>query len=250
MPLVFMGGSFASDFWRSSWPLALILLIALIGLNSFYLTNRRLFLLLEREDWPALVDYLEQKVISRGHYSPRLVQLLANSYLVMSDSAGVINLENKAALAKPALVEANALVFGAAHILSGDIMGAANFFKTRLEKGKSKEMQWVRWYYGFSLLLGSEFAKAEAEFKALAASSEDGIITGLSAYFLSETLLKYSENQDECRALVEEGRGRVKETLKGIGGWNKEAVRVETEVHAAIIRQYIDKAGIWLFGSV
>ncbi|MDR2133710.1 MAG: hypothetical protein LBP27_01285 [Treponema sp.] len=237
-----------ADFRRALWPLTLILLLALAGLNVFYLSNRRLFTLLEREDWPALVDYLERKVLHGGHYSRRPVQLLANSYLVMSDSRGILNLENRVALAKPALLEENALVFGAARILSGDSAGAAAFFQARLEKGKAGNIQWVRWYYGFSRLLSGDFGRAEAEFKALAAASTDALVTGLSAYFLAVSLLKHSENRDECRQLAAGGKERVKKAFRGIAGWNREAARAAAEVHAAVVRKYIDEAGIWLYG--
>jgi hypothetical protein len=251
LPLVFPGPDYMVNFRYALWPLALLLVLSLLGFNGFYMFNRRLFMLLEREDWPALVDHLEQQVIHRGRYSRRLVQLLANSYLVMSDSRGLLNLENKLALAKPALLEENALIFGAARILAGDSAGASDFFRARLEKGKArpKDLQWIRWYYGFSRLLSEDFGKAEAEFKALAAASTDALITGLSAYFLITSLLKYSKNQDECRQLAAEGEKRVKKAIRGIAGWNREAARVETDIHAAIIRKYIDKAGVRLYGG-
>ncbi|GHV94521.1 hypothetical protein AGMMS50293_08410 [Spirochaetia bacterium] len=247
LPVLFMGSDFALVFWQSGWPLALILVLALVVLNVFFLQNYRLFMLLEREDWPALVDHLEQTVLGKGRYSYRRVRLLVNSYLVMSDSAAVLRLESKVAIAKPALLESNALAFGAARILGGDLKGAAEFFQTRLEKGKAAETQWIRWFYGFSLVLASVFDKAEGEFKALASASNDAIIAGLSAYFLANTLLKHSLNPAECRSLADGGHERVKKTLKNIEGWKKEAAKVETEVHAAIIKKYIDEAGIWLF---
>jgi hypothetical protein len=249
VPLFILGPALVSHFWVSGWPLILVLAAAVIVLNVFYFTKRRLYYLLEREDWPALQDYLEQQVISRGHYTPQMVRLLANTCLVMSDSAGVMTLENKTAIAKPALIEANALVFGAARILGGDTAGAVNFFSLRLEKGKIKDTQWLRWYYGFSLLLDRQFEKAAAEFKTLAAESSDALITGLSSYFLWDTLRKYTENGKECRAKAQEGRDRVLQFVKTAAGWNREAVKIETEVHAAIIKQYIGKAGTWLFGS-
>jgi hypothetical protein len=255
LPLLILGSGFARGFWVSGWPLLLILACALAGLNIFYFSRRRLYYLLEREDWPALQDYLEQQVLSRGKYSPQLVQLLANTYLVMSDSASVIALENKTAIAKPALIEANALVFGSARILGGDTAGAVEFFSLRLARGKAKspraakDLPWVRWYYGFSLLLNRQFGKAEAEFKVLAAESPDAVITGLSAFFLDDTLLKYTENRGECRERAREGRERVQKSLKTIEDWNQEAGKIETEVHAAILKKYIGQAGTWLFGG-
>jgi hypothetical protein len=249
LPFFIMGSGFAGDFWAAGWPLLLVLVCALAGLNGYYFTKRRLYYLLEREDWPALQDYLEQRVLSRGKYSSRLVQLLANTYLVMSDSAAVTALENKTAIAKPALLESNALVFGAARILGGDAAGAADFFSLRLARGTAKNLPWVRWYYGFALLLDRRFGKAEAEFKVLAAESSDALITGLSAFFLADTLQKHAEHQNECLARAREGRERVLQTLKTLDGWNREAAKIETEVHAAIIKQYIGQTGAWLFGN-
>jgi hypothetical protein len=247
LPVMIFGSEMTGYFFQTAWPLALVLVLALVALNVFFLTHRRLFMLLEREDWPALVDYLERKIFRGGHYSARHVRLLLNSYLVMSDFPGVLRLENKVAIAKPAVLEANALIFGAARILGGDSKGAAEFFQLRLEKGKAKNSQWIRWYYGFSLVLAKSFDKAEAVFKALVPAADDALITGLSAYFLSQTLQKHSVNREECRALAEEGRDRVKKALGGMGGWRKEAVKIEAEVYAAIIKKYIDEAGSWLF---
>jgi hypothetical protein len=249
MPVIVLGPDFAGRVWSSTWPLALILLVVMAGLNVFFLLNRRLFKLLEREDWPALVDYLEHRVIDTGRYSGRLVKLLANSYLIMSDSTGVLRLEKKLSHEKPVLIEKNALIFGAARILGGDAAGAADFFLERLEKGVSANAQWIRWYYGFSLLLSGAFGKAETEFKALAASGNDAIVTGLSAWFLSDALLKNSASPDACEAIARQGRERIEKTLKKIERWKSEAAKGETEIHAAMIKKYIDEAAVWLFAG-
>lgn len=247
VPLAAFGRDFALTIWQASWPLALLLCVALIVLNIYFLLNRRLFWLLEREDWPALVDYLEQRVVHEGDLSPRKVQILINSYLVMGDSAGVTRLENKVAAAKPALLDENALVFGTARILGGDSAGAADFLRARLTSKKAQENQWLRWYYAFALVLCSAFDQAEAEMRALAAASTDVLIAGLSAYFLSGVLLKHSSGKQECRSIAEEGRQRVRQALVNIGGWKKEAAKFETEVYVAVIRKYIDEAGAWIF---
>jgi hypothetical protein len=255
LPLFILGTAFAGDFWASGWPLFLLLILALAALNGYYMSKRRLYYLLEREDWPALQDYLEQRVLSRGKYRSRLVSLLANTYLVMSDSAAVTALENKTAIANPPLIESNALVFGTARILEGDMAGAVDFFSLRLSRGKAnlpraaKNLPWIRWYYGFSLLLNRQFEKSAAEFMALAAEASDALITGLSAFFLADTLQKHVENRNECLARAREGRERVQRDLKTVEEWNREAVKIETEVHAAILRKYIVQAGAWLFGG-
>jgi hypothetical protein len=251
IPLFLFGAAFAENIWRSVWPLVIVLFAALIILNGYFLLNYRLFALLEREDWPALVDFLECKILRGGHYSSRQARLLINSYLVMGDSAAVTRLENRIAIAKPALLEKNALVFGAARILGGDSKGAADFFQVRLEKGKPKSEGnlWLRWYYGFSLVLAGAGDKAGAEFAALAVSSGDVLIAGLSAYLLSTIPPKLSANAAEWRTLAERGAEQARTVLKNIDGWKKEAAKVESEVHAAIIKKYINEAGEWLFGT-
>ena len=249
VPNLLFGHELAKKFLLSAWPLAGILALALAALNIFFLLNRRLFTLLEKEDWPAVVDYLERKIFRGGHYSSRHVRLLVNSYLLMSDTAGVQKLENKIAIAKPALLAKNALIFGAAHILGGDAKGAADFFQTRLEKDKATKSLWIRWYYGFSLMVAGMFEKAEEEFKALITEADEALLVGLSAYFLSGTLLKHSANQHACRVLAEAGRTRIRRGLNGIGDWRRDAAKFENEVYAAIIKKYIDEAGVWLFSN-
>ena len=232
-------------------PLFIFIVLLLIFLGIFFYFNYRLFSLLEREDWPALAYYLEQKIYQKGSYSERNVKLLASSYLVMTDYLSVLKLENKAMLVKPSVVAKNVLIFGSARVLSGNNKEAAVFFKTHLDKGKlnEKEVQWVRWYYGFSQLLTGDFKLAMPEFISLAMSSRDSLITGLSAYFLQNTIAKTCE-KEECLKTAENGKNRVKAIIRNPAEWAKEAGKMNTDIHIAIIRKYVDEAGKWIFAAV
>jgi hypothetical protein len=216
-------------------------------MSIFFFYNYRLFLLLEKEDWPALAYYLEQKIFVKNRYSDRNVRLLASSYLVISDFQSVIKLESKALLAKPSTVNKNILIFGAARILSGSHAEAADFFKSHLEKSNKNDKQWVRWFYAFSQLLGGVFNQAEPDFSSLAVSSDNALITGLSSYFLHNSIKKHSANPDKCRETAENGRKRVVKTMENAANWKKEAAKMGTEIHISIIKKYIDEAGKWLF---
>jgi len=229
----------------------MVLLLGCVGI--FFFLNYRLFSLLEREDWPALAYYLEQKLYVKRKYNARYVRLLASSYFVISDYASVLKLESKAMLVKPSVIDKNALIFGTARVLSGNHTEAALFFKTQLDKGKRKKLklkneQWLRWFYGFSQLLAGANNMVMPEFSSLAVASRDAIIAGLSAYFLNNAIAKNCENSVECLAAAESGRERVVNGLKNAEGWKKEVDRVSGEIHIAIIRKYIDEAGTWLFG--
>jgi len=250
MPLLMLGTAMSASFWRTNWPLILVLIVLLVAFNLFYFINRRLFLLLEKEDWPALVRYLEDKVIQKGRYSSRMVRLLANCYLVLSDSAAVMSLENKTAIAKPALVDANALVFGTARILGKDIFGAIRFFDAHKATVKTGIRDWVRWYHGFTLFLDRQNEAAGEEFCLLARTSKDAVITGLSSYFLSETFARFTgEKTPEYREASLLGRERVLKTLPSQKNWSREISRLSTEIHAAAIFKHMEDTGRWLYNE-
>ena len=247
LPLFMAGPGFAVNFQLVLLPLLIFMFLLLAGIGIYFLLNYRLLSLLEREDWPALAYYLEEKIIVKGRYSSQNVRLLASSYLVISDYPAVQRLESKAALAKPSSVDKNVLIFGAARVLSGNHEEAVIFFKDYLDKCAAKDRPWVRWFLGFSYLLSGAFSLAEPEFSSLAVYSDDAIITGLSAYFLDTSLAKNSLKPAECRASAEKGRSRVIKVIKNNENWKKEADRAGTEIHIAIIRKYINEAGKWLY---
>jgi len=197
-----------------------------------------------------LICYLEEQVISKGRYNSRLVRLLANSYLVLSDSASVTSLENKTAINKPALVDANVLVFGTARILGGDIAGAVHFFKTRKETAKAVFKDWVSWYYGFSLLLNRQIEEAIKEFSVLASSSMDGVVTALSSYFLQQNInAMLPQFRQGFREISDLGKQRALVAIPKMKAWKDEITRLSTEIHAAAISKYLENTGIWLFSS-
>ena len=250
LPLIIFDSTFSGLFWRINWPFILVLALVFVFFNIFYFANRQLFTLLEKEDWPALVRYLEDRVIQKGNYSPRLVRLLANTYLVLSDSAAVMSLENKTAVAKPSLVDANVLVFGVARILGNDISGAIRFFEVRRDIKKTALSEWVHWYHGLALLLDHRFEEAADEFTLLARESKDGVISGLSSYFLCEILANVLPQKKAEFALVSEaGREKVLRAFPGPEKWNREITRLSTEIHAAAISRYLEETGCWLYRS-
>lgn len=239
----------ARIFWGANWPFLIILFLILAGLDFFYFTNRRLFTLLEREDWPALVTYLEGKVFRRGQYRSRLVGLLSNTYLVLQDFPAMLRLENQLAVVKPSLLEEHALVFGLARILGKDFTGAARFFKGLSDKAKAvPDRSWIIWFYGFSLFLSRQMAQAADQFVLLAKVSGDALPAGLAAFFLADTLQKsLPERREEFLDAAEAALKRVKKSLPQRAHWEKERGRLKTEIYTVVISKYLDDAGNWLY---
>ena len=249
-PLFLLGPSSALSFWLANWLFLLFWLALFSAFIFFFFTNRRLFLLLEKEDWPALVHYLEYEVFTKGRYSSRLVRLLATSYLVLSDTEGVINLENKTAIVKPALLDANVLIFGAGRILGKDFSGAARFFEARKYTAKPALGDWVSWFLGFSFLLDYRLQGAADEFSFLARESKNAVVTALSSYFLSETLSRVlPEKETELQEMSSVGKNRALTALPDSEAWKRTISKISTELHIAVISKYIDGTGDWLYSG-
>lgn len=234
------------------WPLALVVVVPLGVMDTVFLLNRKLLILLEEEDWPALTAYLEKKVYEEGVYKPRYIKLLAQSCLATENFNGVVSLKNRLAAAKPALVEDNALIFGAAYLLGGKTAAAVEFFRERMEKGSPGD--WLRWYYGFSLTLTGAYEKAGTVLGELAAGvpatgTRDTLVTGLAAFLLTELAGKSPIASARWRVRAEEGKNRVRKALKTAGKWTKKGEKLKAEVHGAVIRSYVDRAGTWIWGS-
>jgi hypothetical protein len=262
MPFVILGENFplarGGFLIRSLWPLAAILAAALIVLDIYYFSNRTLFRHLEREDWPALAEYLETRLPRRPSYPGRLVRLYVNTCLILSDSGAVMNLENRLALVKPALVERDALLFGAARILGKDYAGALRFFAAHdrpprkggfpglFHGNRALRRQWLTWYHGFSLLLDRRFGEAAEKFRFLAEEAADPLAAGLAAWFLADNLSQVVEGAREAALAA---RDRIRASLARRKDWDGEAAKTGTEIYAAILRIYIDKAGDWIYNS-
>jgi tetratricopeptide (TPR) repeat protein len=243
--LLFLDKGFAFEYLRSMWPLGFIFIALPVALNVFFWINRQLFALLEREDWSALAEYLEKKIYQEGHYNSRYVQLFAQSCLSLGYFDKVIEFSQKVFTEKPALLEANALIFGAAHLLSGNNASAADFYRERLEKASSKDenYEWIHWYYGFSLTMLGQIEQAGAIFGTLANSARGIPVTGLSSFFLLEKF----KNNAQWSKNAENGRDRVCKVLKTIDKWNVNIAKLKTKVHGTIIRNYLDETGLWLY---
>jgi hypothetical protein len=255
--VIFWGKDQTVALQQIAWPLGIALILSLSVINVIFWMNRKLLGLLEDENWLALTAYLEKKLYENRRYNSRYVRLLTQSYLATENYEGVINLKNRLAAAKPALVEDNALLLGTAYLLGGNTAAAAEFFGERLEKGKPGD--WLRWYYGFSLLLTGSYERAGDALRELAAGmpaanmpaegKRDIMVIGLAAFVLSELTGKIPAAPAEWRIYAEEGKDKVRKTLKTARKWIKKAKKLKAEIHGAAIRSYVDKAGAWIWGE-
>jgi hypothetical protein len=234
-----------ADFWKSIWPLGILVLLSLGGTNVYYLINHRLLTLLEKEDWTALASLLEKKIYQDGRYSSRNIRLLAQAYLVKGELDAVLQLETKTAAAKPAQVAANALIFGVTRILA-KTGATAEFFQPFADM-KFADIDWVRWYYGYSLALEKSFEKSKTTFTELAKGARDRLTAGLAAYFLCEVLGKNLPSDNDIFLYAAAGKERAFKYFRTSGAWRKKTEKIKNLIHGVIIKKYFDAAGAWIF---
>jgi hypothetical protein len=187
------------------WLLAGLCAALLVSFDVYYLINYKLLNLLLKDDWHGLVRYLEDKVLVKGHFSARYVRLLAQAYFILSDTPALLNLENKTALAKPRLVEEFALIFGMARLIERNMAHTAHFFEARLHSPtpNKRDLHWIRFYYGFTMLLDWHFPEACDEFIILSKVSTNPLITGVSAWFLADYLdTALPDRRDEIESAI------------------------------------------------
>jgi hypothetical protein len=251
MPMVILGRELSLHFWRSGWYLASIVFAVLAIIDIYFGVNYRVYTLLEKEDWPALIQELENKVLQKNNFSPRLVRLLINSYLVLSDVHSVTELGKRLAIAKKSLLDKNALSFCASRILCKDYEGAAAFLEPRCSgayRHKGGDAEWQRWYFGFAQLLSRRFESAADAFLLLAEHGRESIPTGLSSYFLNENLASFLPQRSEnLKQVAESAKERVKKRLRSRSDWDRDIKRMDTEVYLAVLQVYTDKAGNFLY---
>ena len=130
----------------------------------------------------------------------------------------------------------------------GKKLSATKLVISLLQKEGAGDSEWLRWYYGFSLLPGKQYEKAAPVFAALAASAKDILAAGLAAYLLKETAMGSPESA-QWTAKAAEGKDRVQKAVKSAANWEKKSVKLTAEVHGAIIKKYLDDAGVWIFNQ-
>ncbi|MCL2128326.1 MAG: hypothetical protein FWH38_08730, partial [Treponema sp.] len=97
------------------------------------------------------------------------------------------------------------------------------------------------------LVLGGYHEKAGDIFEELSVNAKNIVVTGLSAFLLSQILAKYAPGHVEWYARTAEVKNRVVKILKSADKWKKKADKTQAEVQGSVIRKYLENAGEWLF---
>jgi hypothetical protein len=185
LPLALLGVDYFRLFAQKNWIAGLLFLLTLVIINGYFALNWKLFRLLEREDWPALIRHLEESINRRGRLSKSSCRLLLNAYLITGNTEPIAALEARVRRGRPGLLSALALPFGLPYLLRGDAQASAAYFGPLAARSGVADRGWIRWNYAFSLMQLKQQEKAGEELQALLAEKPAPELRLLALYMLA-----------------------------------------------------------------
>ncbi|MEI6386388.1 MAG: hypothetical protein WCQ50_07125 [Spirochaetota bacterium] len=246
MPAFLLGWSYAFDFWKGSWYLALVF-FALIGvLNGFFMANRKVFRLFETEDWEGLFLHLSDRIFTRRRYGQLQVKYFAETAFLLGKVDAITKLEDELRERRPSLLRSMAVVFGFVRVLKGQTSLAITFWAPYLEARGVENRPWLRFGYAFALVLDRRIADARPYLLegTLARDPFQGL---LSAWLLDSLLLPLEEEGSEKEAL----RLRVRQSREGLrrrfpgASLDREIQKAKSDFHIVILSRPISDALTW-----
>src|SRR5208337_2526091 len=183
-PLFLVGGDWFSIFWIRNWPIAVVFVLTLCAVDAYFLLNWKLFGGLEKENWGQVASFLEDRIFKRGWISGARVRLLLNTYLVTSNTEGILALEAYLAGKRPGIIPRFSLPFGIPHLLSKEPKDAEAWFRGMLSRARLADRDWVSWNHAFSLLQNKESDAARTELSTLVERVSDPVLLLLTIYLL------------------------------------------------------------------
>jgi hypothetical protein len=176
LPLLLLGQEYFSLSFKQNLIPALLFAFTFIIINSYFLSNWKLFNLLEAENWPQLIKFLEEEIFTRNRVRGAYIKMLINAYLFSSAIEKIATLEARVAEKKPLLINRYAIHFGIPYLLKRPPGEAENYFSRLISAPKVQSRVWVEWNYAFSLMQQHKFSDSKEILMALAASRKDHLV--------------------------------------------------------------------------
>ncbi len=247
-PLFILGGEYAAGFWKANWFLGVFFLVILGVLNGFFLSNWKLFQLVEREDWSALTTWLEDRMFKKGSLRGQYVRLYVNSAMLRSDLAAIDRLEALLRERKPALLRRLAVLFGVGYLLRNEAESSLAFFEPFLESPEVEARGWLWLDYAFCLILRNR-APESLPWLRRASARKDPVLTLLAAYLtanIAAPALASEPDRTAARSAAEEIRDGLRKRFDP-ERWSREVEKAKNDVHVVILSRLLDDSGRWLF---
>src|SRR5271157_1009230 len=243
-PLFLVGGDWFSLFWFRNWPIAVVFVLTLGAVDTYFLLNWKLFSGLEKENWGEVAAFLEDRIFKRGWISGARVRLLLNTYLVTSNTEGILALEAYLAGKRPGFIPRFSLPFGIPHLLSRDPKEAQAWFRGMLSRPRLADRDWVSWNLAFSLLQAREGDAARAELSALVDGVSDPVLLLLTVYLLD--VLAGNDAAVESRVSSKRDLLKAQHTP---ASFQKAIEKSGANIQVVVLSRLLQDASQWLFAD-
>ncbi|NOY09146.1 MAG: hypothetical protein GXP33_09930 [Spirochaetes bacterium] len=237
MPVILIGGNYFSLFIAKDWFVLIIFALAIIGVNSYFISNRKLFKLLESEDWNALSNYLEEEIYRKKKIRKLHVKMLINAYFLNSQLKPINKLEEFIRKEKPGLIPYFSVEFGIPYLIGSDPGASENYFGKLLSDRQTRNPEWIKWNYAFTLMQKKEFDAAKAELLKLYSENTGSIPFLLTLYLLDS----FAGLDSDVKSKIEKGIKRLHDDY-GIKKFNKELENSNENIEILILSQIIKEA--------
>lgn len=242
MPFFILGWDYTQVFWAKNWFLGIIFVAIMAVLNGYFFSNWKLFGYLEREDWSGLTEHLENRIIRKNKFRNHEIKILINTYVVRSNTDGILALESHMREQKPKLLPRFALQLGVPHLLKNDPVDMEIYFGELKELRKCSDRRWIEWNYAFALMLQQKTEEAKSMLRALAEKSLDPVLMVLTLYLLDA----YSASDVEIGKIVSEGKSRIHDK-RSYHKWHQEVENSKGNLQVLVLAKLVQDATDWLY---
>lgn len=130
---------------RNVWIVFLVLVL-IVGILDFYLIrNWKLFSLLEAENWPSLLAWLENRLYVRRKLNRAYSNLLINTALSVSNLDAIKKLELEIRQKRPALLRFLGVSLGIPILLEQNWKAIAEYYGPLADDSKTRQRDWAIW---------------------------------------------------------------------------------------------------------
>ena len=143
--LFLFGKDYAAVYWGNMWIVVFLFLVLIGVLDFYFIRNWALFDLLEKEDWPELLAWLENRLYSKGQLRKHYANLLINTALSVSNLDAVKKLEKEVRERKPELLQSLGVALGIPILLEQDWSAVDAYFGPLADDPKTHKRDWARW---------------------------------------------------------------------------------------------------------
>lgn len=242
LPYFFFGWEYTELFWSENWYIAIIFVAVLVGLNTYFGVNWKLFRHLENEDWSALAAYLEERVYTKGRLRRQYIRILINAYIVNSQPEKIKELEGFLRQRKPDLVARHAVQLGVPHLMTNDAAEIERFYGEMRANPKCRDREWIEWGFAFSLMLQRKSEQAREVLLSIYNTAKNPVLRLITLYLMDA----FTPNDDYVRNLVREGKSAFQAKFTS-ESWNKELERNRGNLQVLVLSRLIQDATAWAF---